>query len=530
MNSLSADDAFLTHYGFSHDPFAARAPGFKFFPAQRKPVLGQLHHLARYSQLLLLVTGPEGSGKTLLRQALVASSNKQAVQSVVVTPQSTMDASALLAQIAQALNSQDADFDGIMAQVVQLALTGQEVYLLVDDAERLTGAAVETLLRLAAGTPEARPHVFLFGEPALAGRLEALSEGEERHHAIALQPYEEDETREYLALRLEGAGSGIECLNEEQIARIHDQSGGWPGAINQVARDELLAAMQSSRGRRKSTGMALPLPKKHLLAALAVIVVVAIGFLVLRGGEGERSVAPQATQLPLDAPAGSSAASSEQGGQTAIEFDAEERPLSLPLGGDAQPVIREPLAAAAGGEDDAEVALPGARESTIPAPAPAPAPSLLRLLQRCRRRRRHRRLLRHRRRCGRMSPSVRQRLLLRPALQAIGLGMPVSRAATIWSRSSGHVSKRMPKRSFSSTAPAIATSPGRPRARRSTASPTAIRPSARQRWKRRSRCPLRSRPASRGYEVPPASSRNWRQLDKKCPKKVRNALFWGLQK
>ncbi len=243
---------------------------------------------------------------------------------------------------------------------------------MVDDAERLTGAAVETLLRLAAGTPEARPHVFLFGEPALAGRLEALSEGEERHHAIALQPYEEDETREYLALRLEGAGSGIECLNEEQIARIHDQSGGWPGAINQVARDELLAAMQSSRGRRKSSGMALPLPKKHLLAALAVIVVVAIGFLVLRGGEGERSVAPQATQLPLDAPAGSSAASSEQGGQTAIEFDGEERPLSLPLGGDAQPVIREPLAAAAGGEDDAEVALPGARESTIPAPAPAP--------------------------------------------------------------------------------------------------------------------------------------------------------------
>ena len=89
MTSLSADDAYLSHYGFSHDPFAARVPGFKFFPAQRKPVLGQLHHLARYSQLLLLVTGPEGSGKTLLRQALVASSNKQAVQSVVITPRSS---------------------------------------------------------------------------------------------------------------------------------------------------------------------------------------------------------------------------------------------------------------------------------------------------------------------------------------------------------------------------------------------------------------------------------------------------------
>ncbi|WP_312288738.1 AAA family ATPase, partial [Stutzerimonas nitrititolerans] len=132
MTSLSADDSYLDHYGFSHDPFAARVPGFKFFPAQRKPVLGQLHHLARYSQLLLVVTGPEGSGKTLVRQALVASSNKQAVMSVVITPQSTADSSAVLQQIGQALNIQHADFDGVMAQIVQLALTGQEVYLLVD--------------------------------------------------------------------------------------------------------------------------------------------------------------------------------------------------------------------------------------------------------------------------------------------------------------------------------------------------------------------------------------------------------------
>jgi len=167
MTSLSADDSFLNHYGFSHDPFAARVPGFKFFPAQRKPVLGQLHHLARYSQLLLVVTGPQGSGKTLLRQALVASSNKQSVQSVVITPQETADAAAILQQVAQALNVQRSDFDAVMAQIVQLALTGQEVYLLVDDAERLTGAAIETLLRFAAGSPEARPHVFLFGESAL---------------------------------------------------------------------------------------------------------------------------------------------------------------------------------------------------------------------------------------------------------------------------------------------------------------------------------------------------------------------------
>lgn len=295
MTTLSADDSYLDHYGFSHDPFAVRVPGFKFFPAQRKPVLGQLHHLARYSQLLLVVTGPEGSGKTLVRQALVASSNKQAVLSVVITPQGTADSSAILQQIAQALNIQRTDFDAVMAQIVQLALTGQEVYLLVDDAEQLTGAAVETLLRLAEGSPEARPHVFLFGEDSLVARLEALVAGEERFHVIALQPYQEDETREYLALRLEGAGGGLDCFSEEQINRIHEQSGGWPGAINHVAREELIEAIKHSKTRKAARGWPFPLPMKHLLAVLAVLCVIAVAFL-LRGGEQEPA---EQTNTPL---------------------------------------------------------------------------------------------------------------------------------------------------------------------------------------------------------------------------------------
>ncbi|MEG0861775.1 MAG: AAA family ATPase, partial [Pseudomonas sp.] len=154
MTSLHADEAFLGHYQLNHDPFAARVPGFKFFPAQRKPVLGQLHHLARYSQLLLVVTGPQGSGKTLLRQALVASTNKQSVQSVVVSARGATDAASVLGQVAQALGVAQPEVPELLAQVVQLALTGQEVYLLVDDAEQLDESALQALLELAAGTPE----------------------------------------------------------------------------------------------------------------------------------------------------------------------------------------------------------------------------------------------------------------------------------------------------------------------------------------------------------------------------------------
>ncbi|WP_407314463.1 AAA family ATPase [Pseudomonas sp. nanlin1] len=401
MTSLHADEAFLGHYQLDHDPFAARVPGFKFFPAQRKPVLGQLHHLARYSQLLLVVTGPQGSGKTLLRQALVASTNKQSVQSVVVSARGAGDAASVLAQVAQSLNVAQAEVPVILAQIVQLALTGQEVYLLVDDAEQLDESALEALLGLAAGTPEGRPHVFLFGEPSLIANLEPLSADQELFHVIELQPYSEEETREYLAQRLEGAGQGIQLFSNDQIADIHENSDGWPGAINQVARDAMIEAMIASRSTVKRPSMGLKMPKKHVLA-LSAVVVVAVAAAWLIPGRNSNNTAPtgqsssEQAQLPLGQ-GQPSQAQSNNSSAPAIEF-AGNNPQPLPLNGQSQPVMRGPLAESTGmGEGDeggpelepsvepqtvtTTAPPPGvpagraAAQPTTPASAPAPAPT-----------------------------------------------------------------------------------------------------------------------------------------------------------
>ncbi|WP_286784320.1 MULTISPECIES: SPOR domain-containing protein [Pseudomonas] len=374
MTSLHADEAFLGFYQFSHDPFAPRVPGFKFFAAQRKPVLGQLHHLARYSQLLLVVSGPEGSGKTLLRQALVASTNKQSVLSVVVSARGAEDAASLLRQVAQGLGMQAADSRSIQSQVVQLGLTGQEVYLLVDDAEALKPDALEALLALAQGNADGRAHVFLFGEPSLIARLDDLGDGgEECFHVIELQPYEEEETRAYLARRLEGAGQGIEVLSDDQIADIHAQSEGWPGAINQVARETLIEAMLAQRGSGKRTGFAFKLPKKHLLALVVVFVGVLAAWLMQgQGSKTPGEPAPGVALAPQDQAAGSPAGQAQQGasqeGNPAVEFSGSSQPLPLPLVGEAQPVIRSPLAQAAATEDSDETA------TEVPGPAPLPEP------------------------------------------------------------------------------------------------------------------------------------------------------------
>ncbi|WP_438867881.1 AAA family ATPase [Pseudomonas sp. L1(2025)] len=363
MTSLHADEAFLGHYQLSHDPFAPRVPGFKFFPAQRKPVLGQLHHLARYSQLLLVVTGPLGSGKTLLRQALVASTNKQSVQSVVVSARGAGDAAGVLRQVAQALDVANAEPNAILKQVVQLGLTGQEVYLLVDDAEQLDESALEALLALAAGTPEGRPHVFLFGESSLIADLEQISGEQELFHVIELQPYEEEETREYLAQRLEGAGAGIELFTANQISDIHESAGGWPGTINQVARDALIEAMIASRSAVKRPKMGFTMPKKHVLAISAVVVVAVAAAWLIPG----RSKAPatagaptEQAQLPLGKPTPN------------VEFANSGQPTNLPMVG--QPVMRGPLAEAAGGISEGDDGVPVEGSSATPPTVTTTAP------------------------------------------------------------------------------------------------------------------------------------------------------------
>ncbi|OHC27696.1 MAG: cell division protein [Pseudomonadales bacterium RIFCSPLOWO2_12_59_9] len=374
MTSLHADEAFLGHYQLSHDPFAARVPGFKFFPAQRKPVLGQLHHLARYSQLLLVVTGPKGSGKTLLRQALVASTNKQSVHSVVVSARGAVEAGGVLRLISQGLNVPQADVGDVLQRVAQLVATGQEVYLLVDDADQLDDASLDAMMALAAGNADGRAHVFLFADSNLVPRLELYADGAECFHVIELQPYSEEETREYLAQRLEGAGQGIELLSDRQIADIHLASAGWPGAINQIAREGLIDAMLVQRGaaQRAGSGAGFKLPIKHLLAL--VVVAAGVGGAWMMQGRSESSQpAPTVTQLPLDqavvpaSPADPVVADDglAQAGPK-IDFAGSSQPLPLPLAGEAQPVIRQPLAQAAG---DVESEEPGAAESSAALPA-----------------------------------------------------------------------------------------------------------------------------------------------------------------
>lgn len=385
---LHADDAFLDHYGFAHDPFAARVPGMKFFPAQRKTVLSQLHHLARYSQLMLLVSGPEGSGKTLLRKALAGSANKDSVKCVVLSGRGLMASRDVLMGIAQGLGGTSSDLEEVFEHIEQLALTGQELYLLVDEADDLPDELLPLLFTLADGQGQARPHVFLFGTAALAARLERLAGDQERFHPITLAPYEYEDTCEYLAQRLKAAGADLDIFSEEQLEHIHEESGGWPGLINQVAREAAIDAMQDGQDAPE-VGRKARFPIKHL----AMVAVVALGVgaaWFMQGKSGDDVVATQSSELTLPPvtpvveatvepvaanPEPTLAEVSEPAQQEPqVQFDGVAQPLPLPV--PTQPIERSatpaPVEVASAPESAPAVVEPSAAPVAAPVVAAKP--------------------------------------------------------------------------------------------------------------------------------------------------------------
>ena len=131
---------------------------------------------------------------------------------VVIPAQNGGNARTVLAQVAKGVGAGSQPPAAILEQAAEVRLAGQEVYILVDDAEALATPALEALLELAGGAERERLHVFLFGEAEVVMRLEDIAQGEERYHAIELLPYSESEAEEYLAQRLEGAGQGLEIF------------------------------------------------------------------------------------------------------------------------------------------------------------------------------------------------------------------------------------------------------------------------------------------------------------------------------
>lgn len=300
MSASGEPESLLDYYNLSHDPFAPRTPGFKFFTPQRKPVLAQLHHLARFGQQVLVVTGPRGSGKTLLRQALVASTNKDAAQCIVTSGREADSASALVAVLCQGAGIGERSIAALLERAEQLQEIGVQLYIVVDDAHLLDAESLQQLADLSQISDKFAPRVFLFAEDVLVGTLVTVDLPEQEqaawYHRISLQPLSLDETRDYLAQRLEAAGQSIELFSDAQVAWVHEESGGWPGRINEAGKHALEDDMEQPAASGSKRAAMLP------VRSLVALVLVSVGVVAAWMMGGDEQSEPTRTVLELPAP------------------------------------------------------------------------------------------------------------------------------------------------------------------------------------------------------------------------------------
>ena len=375
-DELGHTEAFLLHYQLQHDPFMARPQGFRFFTPGRKPVLAQLHHMAHFSDQVQVVVGPSGAGKTLLRQAMVASCNKDKVQCIVTSAREQADAAGLERLICQALSVDNAS--ALLQRAEQLHATGLQLYLVVDDAHCLEQSAVQMLADLSQAG-QAAPRVFLFAEESIADLLEAVSMPADRVwlQLVELPPFTLEETRAYLAQRLERAGQGIELLDDQQVARIHHLSGGWPGLINEVARQVMMEEVEGPVRPVRSQRSVVPM--RSLVALVLVGVGVTIAWMM--GGDDPEptrtvlSLPDQVASLDVTDTVASGPVLQMPGDEASALEQVVEEPAAEPVL--ATETVRQPVATVTvdtAVDLPAPVAMPEPPQAEAPQVVPAPAP------------------------------------------------------------------------------------------------------------------------------------------------------------
>ena len=239
---------------------------------------GLFHH-----QRIQLLSGPAGAGKSIaLRRLEKRLRNRLLTLCVDAADIDGQDA--LLRMIAEATDSHignpgaasspASQVNAISKRLRQLADDGQRVVLLLDNAGQLDADSLSSLLELA--QTQTMPSPGALGI-VLACLPEFAAEHSDRRHwePLPLKPLSLTGTGRYLEARL--CRAGIRChgpFSRAMVEDIHAQSGGWPGNIDQQARETLGDASHNLL----HTEIRLSHPSATLVIPLVLVILAALGW------------------------------------------------------------------------------------------------------------------------------------------------------------------------------------------------------------------------------------------------------------
>lgn len=238
---------YAERYGLSSAPFSSQHEDrFLYLDAERLQRLNMLEHLTRYSELLLIISGPPGIGKTALRQRFCAELDEDIV-ACQVEANPMMNADQLLQAVARGFGLQQppgepaALQEALYRHLAALHHQQKTPLLIIDDAHVLPQDALETLFNLAEAEASDGNllRIILFSDPQIETMLQspAIQGLRERvTHSMNIPPFDEEQTVACIRHRLNVAGlQGALPFSDRELHKIYRNSGGIPARINECA-------------------------------------------------------------------------------------------------------------------------------------------------------------------------------------------------------------------------------------------------------------------------------------------------------
>ncbi|MBY5993136.1 ExeA family protein [Ferrimonas balearica] len=241
---------YLYHFGLRELPFTL-TPNTQFYCelAPHQEALQVLHTALAAGEGFIKVTGEVGTGKTLLCRKLLREVSDR--YQVAYLPNPFLSPDEMRRAVAAELGvSVQADQQQLTAAIsdklMELAMAGRQVVLLLDEAQALPDDTLEAL-RLFTNLETERfklLQVVMFGQPELDQRLAQPNLRQLRQRitfSYQLRGLTREESRNYLQHRLQVAGYRGEALfSAGQLDALWQASGGVPRLLNVLSHKALM--------------------------------------------------------------------------------------------------------------------------------------------------------------------------------------------------------------------------------------------------------------------------------------------------
>lgn len=234
-----------------------------------------LQHLSLYSELVILLSGEKGMGKTFIAQALIAS-REDPDQSLVIEADFLLSYLDVLHQIAQHIDLAELDdVEALELQIVERCQQLQEdeqgsFLLVVDNADQLTNDVLLNLNQLALIQPNAL-HVMFLATPILEEVLLNLPEPHAPLHIMQAEYLTESESEVILLEQFPQ-----QDWSGGQVDYMLKQAKGNPGKLMYIAQQLAEGAMSTGQGEQEKKSK---FPLTHVIAMVFVASVLVVSFL-----------------------------------------------------------------------------------------------------------------------------------------------------------------------------------------------------------------------------------------------------------